>query len=185
MDQVFVSGAPGTGKSSFIKLLYNENPPNCHNSTLVIAPKEVRIISAAVGKDSVWRKIDHESLEAIIAKGVKLSILRLKPKETLEKSVDLPTKETLDSGSATANGHLNVNQSSFKLTVTQEINEILPYADQSAELYQSHWIYGVDTGGQAAFIDIAPALLQYHSVNIITHKVTVKLEDKANFFFQY
>ena len=32
-----ISGAPGTGKSSFLNLLYNEDPPDCHNSTAVIA----------------------------------------------------------------------------------------------------------------------------------------------------
>ena len=48
-----VSGAPGTGKSSFLNLLYNEDPPDCHNSTPVIGAKEARIISAIVGNDSV------------------------------------------------------------------------------------------------------------------------------------
>ena len=58
-----VSGAPGTGKSCFLKLLYNEDPPDCHRSTPIIAPKEARIISATVDDDSVWRKIDHDSLK--------------------------------------------------------------------------------------------------------------------------
>lgn len=48
------------------------------------------------------------------------------------------------------------------------------------EPYKAHWIYAVDTGGQTAFI--APALLQYHSVNILTHKLSEKLHDKAKFF---
>ena len=57
-----VSGAPGTGKSSFLNLLYNEDPPDCHTSNPVITAKEARIISATVGDDSVWKKIDHETL---------------------------------------------------------------------------------------------------------------------------
>ena len=35
-----VSGAPETGKSSFLNLLYNENHPDCHISTPVIAAKK-------------------------------------------------------------------------------------------------------------------------------------------------
>ena len=183
-----VSGAPGTFQSSFLNLLYNEDPPHCHSSTPVIAAKEPRIISATVGDDSVCRKIDHESLKAIIAQGVKHSVRPHKPKESLEESVDHSTEETSDSDdfeSSTIAGHQTVDQSSSfsKPTVTQEIIKLLPHAQKSEELYQSHWIYGIDTGGQAAFLDIAPILLRYHSVNILTHKLDEKLNDKAKFFF--
>ena len=82
-----VSGAPGTGISSFLNMLYNEDPSHCHNSTPVIAAKEPRIISATVGDDSMWRKIDHESLKAIIAQGVKHSIRPHKPKESLRNQL--------------------------------------------------------------------------------------------------
>ena len=51
-----VSGAPETGKSSFLNLLYSEDPPYCHRSTPIIAAKEARIITATVGDDSVWKK---------------------------------------------------------------------------------------------------------------------------------
>ena len=183
-----VSGAPGTGKSSFLNLLYNEDPPHCHSSTPVIAAKEPRIISATVSDDSVWRKVDHKSLKAIITQGVKHSIRPHKPKESLEESVDHSTEETSDSDdfeSSTIAGHQTVDQSSSfsKPTVTQEIIKLLPHAQKSEELYQSHWIYGVDTGGQAPFLDIAPILLRYHSVNILTHKLDEKLNNKAKFFF--
>ena len=200
-----VSGAPGTGKSSFLNLLYNEDPPDCHNSTPVIAAKEARIISATVGDDSMWNKVDHESLKEIITQGIKHSICLLTPDEVekpgssvnkpinhpLEESVDHPTdqqEETSDSDdseSSTTAGHdQTVDQNSLpKPTIIQEIIDLLACVEKSEELYRSHWIYGVDTGGQAAFIDIAPTLLRYHSVNILTHKLTEKLEDKAKFFY--
>ena len=176
-----VSGAPGTGKSSFLNLLYNEDPPDCHISTPVIAAKEARIIAATVGDDSVWNKVDHESLKEIITQGVKHSIRPLKPDEVekpgssenkpinqpLEESVDHPTdqqEETSDSDdseSSTTAGHdQTVDQNSLpKPTIIQEIIDLLGCVEKSEELYRSHWIYGVDTGGQAAFIDIAPTLL--------------------------
>ena len=46
-----------------------------------------------------------------------------------------------------------------KPTVTQDIIDLLPHVKKSEELYKAHWIYGVDTGGQAAFLNIAPSLL--------------------------
>ena len=183
-----VSGAPETGKSSFLNLLYNEEPRDYYSSTPVIALNEARIKSTTVWGDSVWTKIDHESLKAIIAQGVKHSIRPHKPKKSLEESIDHSTEETSDSDnfeSSTIAGHQTVDQSfSFpKPAVIQEIIKLLPQVQRSEELYQSHWIYGVDTGGQAAFLDIAPILLRYHSVNIITHKLDEKLNDKAKFFF--
>ena len=200
-----VSGSPGTGKSSFLKLLCNEDPPDCHNSTSDIDAKEARIISATVGDDSVWRKINHGSLKKIIAQGVKHSIRSHKP-EAVEKPGSLenkPRNEPLeepfnhpgdqqeeifnsdDSESTTTTGHdKTIDQSSLlKPTITQEIIDLLASVEKSEELYQTHWIYGVDTGGQAAFVDIAPALLRYHSVNIITYNLTESLDDKAKFFY--
>ena len=38
-----VSGPPGSGKSSFMKLLLNEDPPEYHDSTSVVDVPEVRI----------------------------------------------------------------------------------------------------------------------------------------------
>ena len=101
--------------------------------------------------------------------------------QPLEESDDQPTypqEEMADSDdleSSTTTGHNPI--------VTQEIVDLLSQVEKSEELYRSHWIYGVDTGGQAAFIDIAPALLQYHSVNILTHRLDEKLKDKAKFFY--
>ena len=193
-----VSGAPGTGKSSFLKLIYNELPPNHHNSTSVVAtyePRKVDIIPATIGENSLWTKIDHNALKKMIAQGIKEGIRHRKPEKAMEcgplegtpmdqplgESGDHPTdqqEETSDSNdseSSTTTGH--------DPTVTQEIVDLLSHVEKSEELYKAHWIYGVDTGGQAAFIDIAPILLRCNSVNIITHKLTERLDDKAKFFF--
>ena len=189
-----ISGAPGTGKSSFLNLLYDEDPPEYHSNTPIIAAKDARIISTIVGDDSVWKNIDHETLLKIITKGVKHSIRPLKSEivkkpclsenkpinQAFVESVDHPIDqqvETSDSDNSESS-----TRAGYDPIIPQEIVDRLPGAEKSEELYQSHWIYGVDTGGQDAFIDIAPALLRYHSVNILTHKLTERLEDKAKFF---
>uniref|UniRef100_A0A1X7TZ48 Uncharacterized protein n=1 Tax=Amphimedon queenslandica TaxID=400682 RepID=A0A1X7TZ48_AMPQE len=55
--------------------------------------------------------------------------------------------------------------------------------EQSKKQDNVHFIYAVDTGGQAAFLDIAPALLRYNSVNIVTHKLDEALEDETAFYY--
>ena len=167
-----VSGAPGTGKSSFLKLLYNEDPPVHHDSTSVIVPQEARQINiscAIIDDDTTWTKINYENIKEIIAQGIKDGV---RPSKRLKIQA---IKETSDGD--------DYKPITTPAKISQEIVSLLPHVEKSELLYQSHWIYGVDTGGQAAFIDIAPALLRYNSVNIFTHKLNERLDDKANFFF--
>ena len=64
-----------------------------------------------------------------------------------------------------------------------ELLELLYSVRQSEELYKCHWIYVTDSGGQAAFLDIAPALMRYNSANLIVIKLDEKLDSLADFFY--
>ena len=70
-----------------------------------------------------------------------------------------------------------------KLTARQLILELLPKLKQCSAIDLAHWIHLLDTGGQANFIDIAPALFRFNSVNIVLHKLDEELDDLANFFY--
>ena len=70
-----------------------------------------------------------------------------------------------------------------QLTAQQLILELLPKLKQCSAIDLAHWIHLLDTGGQANFIDIAPALFRFNSVNIVLHKLDEKLDDLANFFY--
>ena len=116
--KVTVSGPSGTGKSSTLKLLLDEEADEKHDSTPVVRNIETKIfLPEESGKK--WRKIPSMD-EAI---------------------------------------------------------------EQSEKPNNIHFIYAVDTGGQAAFLDIAPALLRYNSVNIVTHKLDEALEDETAFYY--
>ena len=52
-------------------------------------------------------------------------------------------------------------------TLNKELLQLITEVKKSDELYNTHMMYGVDLGGQAAFLDIAPALLRYHSLNMV------------------
>ena len=69
------------------------------------------------------------------------------------------------------------------ISTFDEFLELLSKVEKSDELYNAHMMYGLDSGGQAAFLDIAPALLRFNSLNMIVLRLDEKLDDKANFFF--
>ena len=167
-----------------MKLLLDEDedPPLDHDSTPVTTVPEVRMVtttSCEVG-EATWSKVDHDSLTQIVAEGI-------------GHYLEQRCKDTLSTTSAFYEGTLptiqSVSQSSQSLppvvhcTVKNEILLKLRSIKESPQLFKSHWIYAVDSGGQSAFLDIAPALLRYTSVNLLTHKLNEKLEDKVKFFY--
>ena len=122
-----ISGPPGSGKTSAINLLLDDDIVKQHDSTPVAMAAKVRAYNIIAEKenaqdrsrDRTWRKVVNLSCEKT-----------LHPK-----------------------------------------NKIL------------HLVYAVDTGGQAAFLDIAPALLRYNSVNIVTHKLNENLDAKVELYY--
>ena len=214
-----VSGPPGSGKSSFMKLLLDEPPPDCHDSTPVMAVPEVRMVTTTpvpevpevreitttplvVGEATqslikVVPNLLKEMLAKTIKKGVKPRSLPAISSSTVvtvqsdkdngsdhsssDEAQDLDRQENETSAETVSQSQESIPPPISNATKT--ILEMLPDVKESTPLLESHWIYSVDSGGQAAFLDIAPALLRYNSVNILTHKLNEKLEDVPRFYF--
>ena len=186
-----ISGAPRTGKSSFLKLLYNDEPSdndNVHNSTNVVVPRPAHVTTAIKGVDHnlLWMKVEPDKVKEIIAGNIK-NHMEISPELESQQSIEHPVAteshqplQDIDTNNSKLTPTI---EDGTKSNVSQQIIELLPHVQVSKELYKAHWIYGIDTGGQAAFIDISPALLRYNSVNIYTHKLDERLNDKATFFF--
>ena len=68
-------------------------------------------------------------------------------------------------------------------TLNEELLQLITEIEKSDELYNTHMMYCIDLGGQAAFLDIAPALLRYHSLNMVVFRLDEKLDDAVNFFY--
>ena len=203
-----MSGAPATGKSSIIKLLLNEPPPDNHHSTPVIKAPEVRKVEIAglivggepTGSSSTqcWGKVDYESLKTMVTRTMKGGI---KSKPSVSEGEDVNNSIQGDESGDDDTDDDDIGHENPALTTPtkespevtslpsplsharEEVARLLPTVSKSDELYNTHWIYVIDSGGQAAFLDIAPALLHYNPVNILTLKLNEKLEDQPKFYF--
>ena len=188
-----VSGPPGSGKSSFMKLLLDEDPPDCHHSTPVVTVPEVRMVMTTP-------LIVGEATQSLIK--VDTNLLKEMLAETIKKGVKPRSSPTVQSDEDNGSDHSSSDEAQdieqqekvlslenvSQLQVSNTTKDILlklqlPGVNKSVPLLDSHWIYAVDSGGQAAFLDIAPAILRYNSVNILTHKLNEKLEDVSKFYF--
>ena len=186
-----------------MKLLLNLPPPTLHHSTSVATAPEVRRIETAsliAGNESsdssftnhFWEVINTPYVKRMIAKAIKIGVPS-SPVDSTTQHEDSNSSSDDDSLQEETSPDLNevTSVSSSKPTpppvsqIVNEIADIMPTVNESPELFNSHWIYCVDTGGQAAFLDIAPAILHYSPVNILTLKLNEKLEDKPNFFFSF
>ena len=195
-----MSGAPGTGKSSVLKLLINLPPPIHHHSTSVATAPEVRRMettSLIAGNEltdcsstsQFWEEINTLNMKRMIAKSIKVGVP--------SSPVDSTTQHEDSNNSSDDDGSQEETPPDLDEAISvspppppvsesvKEIAEIMPTVKESPELFNSHWIYCVDSGGQAAFLDIAPAILRYSPVNILTQKLNEKFEDKPKFFFSF
>ena len=159
-----ISGPPGSGKSCLMKLLLNEDeaPPLDHDSTPVTTVPEVRMVTTTPYKvdetTQSYSEVDLDSLKQMVA-------------EDIAHYLEQRCKDNLSTSSVFFKGTSQiiktVSQSSESLsplvhcTVKNEILHKLRSIKESPQLFESHWIYAVDSGGQSAFLDIAPALLRY------------------------
>ena len=168
--KVSVSGPPGSGKSCVMKLLLNEeeDPPLVHHSTAVSTNPEIRMVETfQVRGCKFWKKIKPELLKEMVIEAIKHYL----------NEHDLSSSIVEDIESITP------SPKPLSPSVYKHVLDMLASVEESAQLFESQWIYAIDSGGQAAFLDIAPLLLRYTSVNILTHKLNEELNGKAMFFY--
>ena len=201
-----MSGAPGTGKSSVMNLLLDKPPPENHNSTPVTTAPEIRKVettSVITGSRPTssnthfWGKVDRSYFKDMLAKTVK-SMLQSTSSESITLHNDESESSSDDNGSQDPSSSMDKTQSSEVTSVSSltspsqpvskvanEIVKVLPTVGESLELNNTHWIHCIDSGGQAPFLDIAPSLLRYNPVNIVTQKLNEKLDDQPKFYFSF
>ena len=167
-------------------------------------PMESHLIMA--DKKCCWKKAEKEDLhrklaECIQALGVTSLSDEGQPQSTVSISREVTKTPNISSAAAsnttctslvlphpsssTTNVPLRIQPQACiaKSEATRKVLELLAVVKQSIQLDQTHFIHLLDTGGQASFIDIAPALFRFNSINIFVHKLNEQLEELANFYY--
>ena len=67
------------------------------------------------------------------------------------------------------------------VTARHLLNLLTSTAAKSDPQFNVHWIYIIDSGGQPQFQDILPLFVRNNTVNIITFRLSQKLDDKPQF----
>ena len=181
-----IFGASGTGKTSILRLLLNQPPVYQHDSTPVARPlKGTWMISLG---DKRWIQAAPDTLHAAIANSVKdmkndqqnieQSPSNCDPKSPISKKrkidpTDKPSPPSQTSASSQSTSPFQTNHVSIlNLPATKLVAEIL---DSGKDLEGFHFVNITDSGGQAPFIDIAPALIPHNSLNLVVFKLNENL----------
>lgn len=128
-----------------------------------------------------WEKIDYLLLKKKIAETLKRQHTEIKPKQEIDGVSDAH-QSVRHKGRRMSQSKKPpfLRSSSF---VAQDIVNLLPKVDKSNAICTKHWIYVIDSEGQASFLNIAPALQRYNSVNILIHKLGESFDNKAVFYY--
>ena len=190
VTRMSIHGAPGSGKTCLQHLLLNEPPPPERASTGVVTPAVRACGSTVMESDHCYtmRRVSEEEFVKHLAQR-----LKGKEEESLkQRSSTYPThsppppppptrsrrsfKSFFTRGS-TASPRSSPSRPSPPpplppppptYSVHYDIVSLLPTESYPKEMYRAHWTFCIDSGGQAAFQDIAPPFLRLNSLNIIT-----------------
>ena len=191
-----VVGASGTGKTSILRLLLNEDPVYQHDSTPVARPlKGTWMISLG---DKRWIKATPDTLHAAIANSVKEDMKKNQQNREQSPSNDeerflkspLSKRRKIDSTDTPSPvSEATSSPTASPLPSTSHVSILgLPAAKQVVQFLESgqncegfHFVNIVDSGGQAPFIDIAPSLFPYSLLNLVVFKLTDSLKSEITF----
>ena len=183
-------GPPGVGKTAFKSLLFNWDPVLQHHST-GIASRPVQAVERMIRQErgTIWEKVSAERLLNMLAAA--MNVLTTKTPIISENS-----DHKISSHSSLVKDSSRSTQATTKVPV-QKVSEVQPdpsfYSEKivkeiekgevSGELYQSTWIYLVDSGGQPHFADVSRAFIRSNTVYYIAIKLTDKLSDRPPFLY--
>ena len=200
--KVCVSGPPGSGKTSAIKLLLDKEPLFTHTSTSVVASSDLRSILLLLSTDEsncTWEPAD---IKAFLSEAIRNHVL-MAPNRPVDNPHPAESgfysllHESLEAYSADENAvaaclqmfeemQMQASIASVESPTSPLVTEIKGTLHEknvghffNSPLY--HFVLIVDTGAQSAFFNIAPSLLRYSPVNIVVHKLDEELSANINF----
>lgn len=108
--------------------------------------------------------VDYESLKGMIAQTMRV---RLKTQTIIaEEEFDTLEDEQHVEQDVNDEEDSQPNEAPLSSPVIQEVAQLLPSIQKSPALYESHWIYCVDSRGQTGYCSSSATF--YNQVNILT-----------------
>ena len=183
-----VIGASGTGKSSLIDLFLDNPPVLKHCSTPVVRPLKGLWL---INRYNQWKEQSSDLLAKSIAGSVwkrmedlTTNTVTHNKDEQFPKNTRLVSTSALHSGSLPSSAQVNPTLASIlDLPATKQVAGILKSGRDYESLQNLHFVNVTDSGGQAQFIDIAPSLYPYSSINLVVCKLNESLESEVNFYY--
>ena len=170
--KVTVAGPPKSGRSSLISFLAHDSS-SCDNDD-PDSQMSVKTFFAGTDNKQAWEKVNYKSLKDMIAKNMK--------KRCGEGGmVDDDASSEMES---TDQHPIPPRDRRLSQAVANEIVNTFPKVkvkNSHNSICTKHLICVIDCEGQASFLNIAPALQRYNSVNILVHKLSESLDEKSAF----
>ena len=182
--KLILMGPPGVGKTSFKSLLFNWPPVLQYHST-GIASRPVQAIERMTEQKegTIWEKVSAERLLSMVTAAMK--VLATEP-PIISEDIDhnaLSHSNLVEDLSSSTQATTTVQVQPDLLFYSEKIIQEIEKGDVSGELYQSKWIYLLDSGGQPHFADVSRAFIRSNTVYTIAIKLTDKLSDKPPFLY--
>ena len=187
--KIILIGPPGVGKTSFKSLLFNWPPVFLHHST-GIASRPVQAIERMIGQNDgkIWENVTAERLLSILAGAMNAL-------ESIAPPVSDPVtgshsgylvEDPTSSKPPQTTSRISVQKVSSELQpdpsfYSTKILEHIEKRQVSEELYQSTWVYFLDSGGQPHFADVSRAFIRSNTIYTIAIKLTDRLSDRPAF----
>ena len=188
ITRMSIHGAPGSGKTCLQHLILNEPPPLERSSTGVVTPAVRGSTRGFMETNSShsMKRVSEEEFITHLARRLKGkdSAPSSKQRSSIYPSSSTPpppppsrlsslprafmpwfsraSSESSDASSPLSDSPLPTHFFHYDI-ISQVSTESC-----SEEDYRAHWTYCIDSGGQAAFQDIAPPFLRLNSLSIIT-----------------
>ena len=195
--KLILMGPPGVGKTAFKSLLFNWDPVLQHHSTGIVS-RPVQAVERMIERegDTIWEKISAERLLNMLVAA--MNLLTTETQITSEKHNHNTSSHINKATKKKATLHFTSSSTQTTTTVpVQKTSKVQPdlsfYLEKivkeienggmSGELYQSTWIYLLDSGGQPHFADVSRAFIRSNTVYYIAIKLTDKLSDRPPFLY--
>ena len=203
--KVLVVGSAGVGKTSLIKLLLDQDPPEERSSTGCLE-RSIRVIRVlrerGEDQEEKWNELPQEELDEMIAEVVPVLVSDLNQKKEKTKQTTFASHgenpnerstEGDDTRESRKEDDRNESQDATMLhavsatntkdvidtvdTVREKLTKLVSSVKSSERLLNMELIYLTDTGGQQAYWDLAPIFTRDTTATLFVHRLCDKLDD--------